>query len=84
MSVRHDWRDRGIGTALLQALMTWAEEHPLIEKVELSVFADNERAIHLYQKLGFLEEARRLRAFKLGPGQYVDEILLYRFAKPMS
>ena len=38
-------------------------------------------AIRLYRKLGFVEEGRRPREMKLGPGQYVDDVLMYRFVK---
>lgn len=80
-SVARDWRGRGIGTALLQTLIEWAEANPLIEKIGMAVFANNERAIRLYRKLGFVEEGRRPREMKLGPGQYVDNILMFRFVE---
>jgi ribosomal protein S18 acetylase RimI-like enzyme len=41
---------------LLQALVEWAEANPLIEKLRLAVLANNETAIGLYRKLGFVEE----------------------------
>ena len=81
MSVRAQFRGKGIGKALLQSLIDWAEENPAIDKVALSVFAANRPAINLYKKMGFLEEGRRLRAIKIKDGQYVDDILMYRFVK---
>jgi len=78
-SVAKQWRGKGIGTTLLQTLIEWAGANPLIEKVGLAVFANNEQAIRLYRKLGFVEEGRRPREMKLGPGQYVDDIMMYRF-----
>jgi len=78
-SVAKQWRGKGIGMALLQTLIDWAEANPLVEKVGLAVFANNEQAIRLYRKLGFVEEGRRPREMKLGPGQYVDDIMMYRF-----
>jgi RimJ/RimL family protein N-acetyltransferase len=80
-SVAKDWRGKGIGTALLQILIDWAKDNPLIEKIGMAVCANNERAIRVYRKLGFVEEGRRPREMKLGPGQYVDDILMYRFVK---
>ena len=80
-SVAEHWQGKGIGMALLQALIDWAEANPLIEKIGLAVFANNERATRLYRKMGFVEEGRRPREMKLGPGQYVDDILMYRFVK---
>lgn len=80
-SVRAEFRCRGIGTALLQSLIDWAEENPVIEKVALSVFATNQPAIGLYTKTGFLEEGRRIREIKVADEKYVDDILMYRFVK---
>jgi len=79
MSVRDDWRGRGVGTALLETMLEWAQASPVIEKVALAVFATNESAMRLYRKMGFAEEGRRPREVKLGSGEYVDDILMYRF-----
>jgi RimJ/RimL family protein N-acetyltransferase len=79
VSVRQAWRGQGIGAALIAALIAWAEASPLIEKIGLSVFADNAGAIRLYQWLGFVEEGRRSGEMKLGPGQYADEVLMCRW-----
>jgi RimJ/RimL family protein N-acetyltransferase len=51
----------------------------LIEKIGLSVFATNLDAIRLYKRLGFVEEGRQPREIKLGPGEYADNVLMYRF-----
>ena len=82
VSIRRDWRGKGVGTAMLEVLLEWAETPPHIEKVELSVFSSNADAIRLYRRLGFLEEGRRAKAIRLAPGEYVDEVLMGRFVKP--
>lgn len=79
MSVNHDWRSRGVGTALLESAVEWACSHPLIEKLSLAVYATNVPAIGLYKKLGFIEEGRRHREIKLGPDQYADDLIMSRF-----
>ncbi|HEV2235855.1 MAG TPA: GNAT family N-acetyltransferase [Ktedonobacterales bacterium] len=81
ISVAAAWRERGVGRALLVALLEWARAHPTIEKVTLGVLSTNARAIHLYEALGFVEEGRQVRAFRLGPGEYVDDVQLYQFVK---
>jgi len=78
VSVRQTRRGQGIGTALLQTLIDWAQASPLIEKIGLSVFATNVDAIRLYQRLGFVEEGRQPHEIKLAEGQYVDNVLMYR------
>src|SRR5438132_1330044 len=60
MSVNRAWRDRGVGRALLCTLIAWAEQHPVLEKLCLQVFATNTRAITLYRSLGFKEEGRQV------------------------
>ncbi len=45
------------------------------------MFAHNTRAINLYRKLGFVEEGRGLRAFKLADGAYYDDIQMVRWVK---
>jgi ribosomal protein S18 acetylase RimI-like enzyme len=81
MSVKPEWRSRGVGIALLESAIEWARTHPVIEKLCLAVFATNSRAIGLYRKLGFIEEGRRPREIKFGPDQYVDDIQMYRYVK---
>lgn len=81
MSVNREWRDQGIGRALLSALILWAQRQPVIEKVCLEVFATNTRAISLYRALGFQEEGRFVKQIKLGTGIYVDTIRMGRFVK---
>ena len=48
-------------------------------QVELGVFADNERAIGLYRKLGFTEMGRIPKAFCLKDGTYRDEAQMVKF-----
>lgn len=79
MSVSRNWRSRGVGTALLQSLIDWGIAHPTIEKLRLAVLVTNTRAQGLYKKLGFVEEGRRPKEVKLAPGEYADDILMYRF-----
>ena len=79
MSVRAEWRRMGVGRALLQSLLDWAEASQPIEKVGLAVFSDNLPAIGLYKMFGFIEEGRQLKHIKMGPNEYQDLILMYRF-----
>lgn len=78
MMISKSYRGLGIGSMLLQALLDWAENHPLIEKVSLGVFATNHGAISLYKKMGFIEEGRKVKEFKMSENEYVDDILMYK------
>jgi RimJ/RimL family protein N-acetyltransferase len=79
LAVVEAWRRRGVGTALLRALLKWAESNPALEKVCLDVFAINEPAIRIYRQFGFIEEGRRLKDIKRGLDDYVDTVTMYRF-----
>jgi RimJ/RimL family protein N-acetyltransferase len=56
--------------------LEWAKGHPYIERVELHVHGDNDKAIKLYKVLGFVEEGRKKDAIRRGPQDYVDDILM--------
>lgn len=52
VSVRQCAWHRGVGTALMEALVAFARNNGM-EQLELEVRSDNERAIRLYEKFGF-------------------------------
>jgi RimJ/RimL family protein N-acetyltransferase len=67
-------RRQGIGTALIEEAIKWAQESG-VSKLELHVFPYNEPAIALYEKLGFRREGYRRGHYRRG-GSYVDAILM--------
>lgn len=81
IAVARPFRRRGVGEALLSALLEWTATAPEVERIELSVFAHNQAAIALYRKVGFVEEARLARAFKLADGRYFDEVMMVMWVK---
>lgn len=81
--VAKDQRGAGVGKALMDACVAWAVASPVVEKLGLAVFADNERALAMYRGMGFVEEGRRPREYRLEDGTYRDDVLLYRFVKPV-
>jgi len=66
--------DRGVGEMMLRDLLEWAARDPRVGKIELNVRAGNERAQHLYKRLGFVEEARFRKRVHRGDGAYEDDI----------
>lgn len=76
MGVRKDFREMGIGSLMLTALIEWAQKNPKIEKVNLSVHEDNLRAIATYKKLGFTVEGLRTKDLKYAEGIYVNTVLM--------
>lgn len=77
-------RDRGVGTALLRHAVEWAAASPVVERVELEVFAGNARAIHLYEKFGFAREGVKRRKYYRG-GVTIDMLMMALIiAKPLA
>ncbi len=77
LGVAPGWRDRGLGRALIGVMLAWARSHLSVRKVSLSVFANNPRAIHLYQTLGFREDGRRPGEIQTTPGVFVDDVQMH-------
>jgi L-phenylalanine/L-methionine N-acetyltransferase len=77
MAVHDDYQGRGVGTALLSGLIELAERWLGLIRLELTVYTDNERAIALYKRLGFVVEGT-LRKYGMRDGQYVDAYTMAR------
>lgn len=78
LCVSEKHRGSGVGSGLVSRLIRWADQDPVIEKLGLSVRADNRRAIGLYERHGFFEEGRLVKDVKLSPGVYTDSLLMCR------
>lgn len=75
--IHKDYQNMGVGTALIQAIIDIADNWLMLIRVELGVFEDNERAIHLYEKFGFEKEGlKRLAAVR--NGKYENEYIMAR------
>lgn len=75
MSVRKDWRNKGVGTELLTKAIEWANNTGIITRLELGVYARNEIAICLYERFGFQIEGKKRKAF-YRDGKYQDELIM--------
>jgi ribosomal protein S18 acetylase RimI-like enzyme len=72
MYVHPGYQGLGIGTRLLRQTIDQALSLPGIEQIVLSLVADNEAALQLYRRLGFVEYGRLKQYFKLRDG-YLDQ-----------
>ena len=81
MSADQSYWGSGVGSAMLSSMIEWAERHPILELLELDVFADNTRAASLYRKLGFVEVGRVPGRAKFDDGSRKEGILMYRDVK---
>jgi RimJ/RimL family protein N-acetyltransferase len=74
LAVARAWWGRGLGKILCQLAIARARSLS-ISRIELRVRADNLRARHLYESVGFVVEGRAVRGFQVG-GKYFDEMLM--------
>ena len=77
MGVHDAYAGRGVGFALLQAALDVADNWVNLRRIELTVFADNEAALKLYRRTGFVEEGR-MTAYAFRDGEYVDALAMVR------
>lgn len=75
--VHEDHQGRGVGRALMLALLEVADRYLRLERIELDVAVDNHAAIRLYEQLGFEREGVKRRAL-LVDGEYADLLVMAR------
>ncbi len=77
IGIAHAYQGRGVGRALMNACLDFAERWANYGRIELTVHADNPRAIKLYESLGFMHEGR-LHDYSFREGGYVDALMMAR------
>lgn len=75
MALLPGWRGRGVGKALLEAMISWAEADGS-HKIELRVWPHNETAIALYERSGFEREGYLKRHYRRSNGELWDCIIM--------
>lgn len=80
ISVDTDYQGRGYGKKLLEAMIDLSENWLMLVRLELGVIVDNDKAIALYESLGFVKEGVKKHAIKRN-GSYVDEYIMARINK---
>ncbi len=71
ITIADEFAGRGIGSLLTQAVTDLADNWLNILRIELTVFADNQKAQKLYQKHGFAQEGV-LRGYAMRDGKLMD------------
>ncbi|TMA10186.1 MAG: GNAT family N-acetyltransferase [Deltaproteobacteria bacterium] len=72
MSVRKHYWGLGIGSLMLDTLIGWARATEIVKKINLRVRTDNQHAIHLYERKGFVKEGTIRKEIFLD-GTYFDQ-----------
>ncbi len=69
------YRGKGLGRALMQHAIAFAEQVPSLAWIDLHVFAHNTPAVALYRDLGFVEVGCWTDRFRID-GQALDELVM--------
>jgi len=77
VSVHPAYWNRGVGSALIGAVVDLADNWLNLKRIELEVYTDNAAAIHLYEKFGFVIEGTK-RKYAFREGEYVDTHVMAR------
>ena len=77
MAVHDGYAGRGVGSALMAAIVDLADNWLQLKRLELNVYVDNTRAIALYERFGFVREGLQ-RAYAWRNGAYVDSLAMAR------
>lgn len=77
ISVLSQAQGKGVGAAMMQAMCDYADNWAAALRLELSVYTDNERAIALYRRFGFVIEGT-FKGYVMRNGRYVDAYAMAR------
>ena len=81
IGVHDDWTGKGVGAALLGALVDLADQWLNLRRLQLDVLVDNAPAIALYEKFGFAREGI-FHDFVFRKGEFIDALAMARLWRP--
>jgi RimJ/RimL family protein N-acetyltransferase len=81
ISVAQEYAGLGIGRAMIEYMIAWAERSGVVRKINLKVRVDNAGAIRLYERMGWVHEGRTTRD-TLIDGEFNDCLLMGRVIDP--
>ena len=70
ISVSQKYWGIGLGSALVECIIEWAKAAGIVRKINLQVRVDNQRALRLYERFGFVREGLVTRHFKVADKFY--------------
>ena len=77
VAVPESWLGKGVGKALCAELVDLADNWLNLTRLGLIVFEGNERAVGIYERLGFAHEGT-MRQFGFGDGAWMDAHMMGR------
>lgn len=80
IGVREKFWNLGIGSVMFREMIADAEKRGIVQ-LELEYIDGNDRAKHLYEKMGFTEVGQIPDAFKMKDGSFRNEVIMVRKMK---
>lgn len=84
LSILKEYWGMGLGTLLMEELILWAQQSGVIRRLELTVQARNQRAVALYEKMGFQREGILARGAQTDQGEFLDVYMMRLLIDPVS
>ena len=66
----------GFGQPFMRAILAWVFAHTPAPRIWLDVFVYNERARHVYRRVGFRDDGLLRQAYVLPSGERVDRVIM--------
>lgn len=76
ISILKDYWGFGLGRLMMEEVIQWSKESGVIRRLELTVQERNQRAVSLYEKIGFKTEAIMERGAKTDTGEFLNVHLM--------
>lgn len=83
LGVLNQFQNIGVGKKLMEIADFWVRKEGL-ERLQLSAFSNNDKAINFYEKIGFKKEGCLKNAVKMEDGRYLDEIFMGKMVEPID
>jgi putative acetyltransferase len=75
-----DWQGKGVGRALMAAMVDLADNWLRITRLSLVVWTTNDNAVHLYRQFGFEVEGT-MRDYAFREGGFIDAYMMGRLRR---
>ena len=76
MGIVDGYRGRGLGSRLMDEIISWTRAQPDAHKIALQCWPHNEAALRLYEKKGFEREGYLHKHYRRANGELWDTVLM--------
>jgi len=76
ITIKKDYWGLGLGSVMIEEMLSLCAGNGIIKRVEINVQLRNSRAIHLYEKMGFVKEGIKKWAFLSEENTLLDVVIM--------